>query len=222
MATPRVDRRRSTSLPDGGLKGREGAGRRPKLLESGEGEQRQSVVERSVGGDAGNTKLSQWRRWWRAWGRRCRVAAACVADAQIVEQVRRERVRLIEDGLLSEDVREAHDVAAADDSSDGGAAAIGQRGDRLLDVGEVGVAAEGSVVNAEGAVDADVELVLVVGVVGGASVVVGGEARSDYRRGESREQCDGGGVEGRGDDVVEELLARRIGRPRTTVVVPGL
>ena len=43
-------------LPDGGLVLREGAGRGAELLESGEGEERQRIVEGGVGGDAGNAE----------------------------------------------------------------------------------------------------------------------------------------------------------------------
>ena len=75
---------------------------------------------------------------------------------------------LVEDGLLAKDVGEASDAAGSEDRAGDGAASIGQRRDRLLDFVVVGVAAEGAVAGAESAVDADVELALVVSVVGGA------------------------------------------------------
>ena len=43
-------------LPDGGLVQREGAGGGAELLESGEGKERESVVEGGVGGDAGDAE----------------------------------------------------------------------------------------------------------------------------------------------------------------------
>jgi hypothetical protein len=73
-------------------------------------------------------------------------------------------------------------------------------------VGEVGIAPETPVVRTDGAVDADVKLVLVVGVVGGARVVVGG-GREICGSGEAGEQGLGGGVKRRAYDVVGELLA---------------
>ena len=58
---------------------------------------------------------------------------------------------------------------------------------------------------AESPVYAEVELVLVVGVVGGAGVVVGGSGFGGER--EAVQQGDGGWVERSGDDVVGELGA---------------
>ena len=154
-------------LPDGGLVAGEGAGGGAELLESGEGEEGQRVVEGGVGGDAGNAE-----------GGGCGVAEICaddgvaaagVAEAEVVEQARGEGVGLVEDGLLAEDVGEAGDATGAEDRAADEAAAVGERGDGLFDFVVEGVAAEGAVAGAEGAVDADVELALVVGVVGGAA-----------------------------------------------------
>ena len=102
-----------------------------------------------------------------------------------------------------------------------GAAAVGEEGDGLLDLAVVGVAAEGAVAMAEGAVDAEVELVLVVGVVGGAGVVVGGGGEVGGC-GEAGEQGFGGGIEAGGvDGVVGELVCGRDSAVLTVVVVLG-
>ncbi len=112
------------------------------------------------------------------------------------------------------------DAAGADRLRAGdGAGAIGQRRYGLLHVGEVGVAAEGAVALAQDAVEAEVELVLVVGVVAGACVVVG--CAAGRRRGEAAEQSERGGVEAGGYGVAGELspdeLAADIGGGRGIV-----
>ena len=100
-------------LPDGGLELREGAGGWAELLESGEGEERQGVVEGGVGGDAGDAERGGGGVGERGAGDG--VAAAGVAEAEVVEQVGGEGVGFVEDGLLAEDVGEAGDAAGADD-----------------------------------------------------------------------------------------------------------
>ena len=102
------------------------------------------------------------------------VGAAGVADACVVEEAGGEGVGLVEDDLLAEDVGESGGSRGAEDGGGGGPGAFGEEGHGLLDLGVVGVAGEGAVALAEGSVNAEVELVLVVGVVGGAGVVVGG------------------------------------------------
>ena len=113
---------------------------------------------------------------------------------------------LVEDGLLPEDVREADDSTGANDGTGNRAAAIGQWSNWLLHIGEVGVSPKASVVDADGAVDAGVKLVLVVGIVCGATIVVGrcGEVGGCRKAGE---QCSGGRIEWRSNDVVGKLLA---------------
>ncbi len=54
--------------------------------------------------------------------------------------MRGEGVSLVEDGLLAEDVRKTSDASGADDGATDQAAAIGERGDGLLDIGEVAIA----------------------------------------------------------------------------------
>ena len=168
-------------LPDGCLVLREGAGRGAELLESGDGEAREGVVEGGVGGDAGNAERGGGGVGEGGAGDV--IGAAGVAEAEVVDEVRGEGVRLVEDGLLAEDVGEADDSAGAEDGAGDGSAAVGERRDGLLDVVEVGVAGEGVVAGSKDSVEADVELILVVGVVGGAGVVIcrggvgrGGEA----------------------------------------------
>ena len=85
------------------------------------------------------------------------------------------------------------DVAGADDRARDGAAALRERRDGLLDVVEVGVADKGAIVRPQGAVDADVELVLMVGVVGGAACSCW--RRRSWSGGEAREQGGRGGIE---------------------------
>ena len=67
------------------------------------------------------------------------------------------------------------------------------------------VAAEGAVICAEGAVDADVELTLVVGVVGGTGVVVGSRSEVGWR-GEAYQQRLCRRIERGVDGVAGELL----------------
>ena len=100
-------------LPDAGLEVGEGAGGGAELLEAGEGEERQCVVECGVGGDAGDVQCI--RRGIAEGGAGDAVATAGVAEAQVVQQMAGEDVRLIEDGLLAENMREAKIAAGGYD-----------------------------------------------------------------------------------------------------------
>ena len=78
------------SLPDGGLVLGEGAGGGAELLEAGEGEERQGVVEGGVGGDAGDAEGGGGGV--AECGAGDAVAAAGVAEAVVVDQMRGEKV----------------------------------------------------------------------------------------------------------------------------------
>ena len=115
-------------------------------------------------------------------------------------------MRLVEDGLLAKHVGEAGDATGADALTGDCAAAVGQGSYRLLDFVVVGVAAEGAIAGAKCAVEREIELVLVVGIVGGARVVVGGGGEVGGRR-KACEEGHGRGIEGHIDDVVRKFLA---------------
>ena len=84
-----------------------------------------ALLKCRVGGDAGNAED----------GRCCiakvcaddGVAAACVAEAEIVEQASGEGVGLIEDSLLAKHVGEARDAAGSKDRAGDETASVGQR-----------------------------------------------------------------------------------------------
>ena len=191
------------NLPDGGLILREGAGGRTELLKSGEREEGQCCAEGGVGGNAGDAERTGSGIAERGAGNR--VAAPRVTDAEIIQQMRRKGMRLVEDSLLAEDVGEAGNSAGADDCAGESSAAVGQRGDRLLDFVVVGVAAKGTIAAAQRAIDADVELGLMIRIVRGSGVIVGGGLACGCR--ETREQSHGRGIERDVDYVVGKLLA---------------
>ena len=74
------------------------------------------------------------------------VAATRVAQAEVVDQARSEGVGLVEDSLLAEDMGETDHSTGADDRAGNRSAALGERRDWLLNVGEVGVTGKASVV----------------------------------------------------------------------------
>ena len=101
------------------------------------------------------------------------VAAAGVAKAELVGEQGGEDVGFVEHELLTENVGKPRDVVGAENGTGDGAGAVGKRSNRLLDFVVVAVAGEGAVVFTASTVNAEVDLVLVVVVVGGAGVVVG-------------------------------------------------
>ena len=90
-----------------------GAGIGSELLETGEGEEGKSSVEGGVGGDAGDSESGGCGVG--EGDSKLIVASAGVAEAEIVEEMRREGMGFIKDKLLAEDVGEAGHVAGAED-----------------------------------------------------------------------------------------------------------
>ncbi len=101
-----------------------------------------------------------------------RVAAPRIAQPQIVQQVRRKRMRLVEDRLLPQHMRQPRIIERSQHRSRDQPAAIRQRRHRLLHLAVIRIAPERAVVRSQRAIDAHVKLVLVVGIVRGARVVI--------------------------------------------------
>jgi hypothetical protein len=173
-------------------------------LKASEGEEREGVVEGGIGGDARDAEFVGGSVGERRADDG--VAAAGVSEFGVVDEVDGEGVGLVGDCLLAEDAGKSRDSACTEGGAGDGSAAVGEWGYGFFDFVVVGVTAKEAVAVGEDAVDADVELVLVVGVVGGAGVVIGccGEVGGC---GEAIEKGYGGGVEWGVDCVVGELLA---------------
>ena len=106
------------------------------------------------------------------------VAAARVSGAEIIEQVGGKCVCLVKTACCPSHIGQSVNTAGSDDRTRDEAAAVGQRSNRLLHFVVIGVASKCAVPRLVGAVDAQVELALMICVVRGARVIVG-RRRSD-------------------------------------------
>jgi len=189
-------------LPDGSLEVCEGARGGTKLLEAGQREQRKGIVESGIGGDAGDAE--RVRCGVVEVGTNNVVAATRVASGKVVDQARGKDMVFVSDSLLSPHVGQARNATGAESCATDQTAAIRQWGNRILYLVVVGVAAEGVVASPISSIDANVELVLMIGVVRSTAVVVGGFAVGWNR--EAGEERLRSGIERDVDDVAGKLL----------------
>jgi hypothetical protein len=111
---------------------------------------------------------------------------------------------LVDHGLLTKNVRKTGNASGADCGSTDETTPVRKWSDRLLDLVEVGITTEGPVTLADSAIDANIELILVVGVIRGAGVVIGSSTICrGWEAGKKSLRC---GIKGSVDHVPRKLL----------------
>ena len=139
---------------------------------------------------------------------RHRVSAARIPGPKIVQQVRRKSVGFVDNGLLPQNVCQACHAARPKHRPRDGAATFRQGRDRLLHIAEIGVTCKGSVMTSSCAVHAEVELILMIGIIASPRVIICLTRQVGGNR-KTRQQRLGHGIERHIDDIVWKLSSCR-------------